>query len=758
MKRILPFLLLVAASETAAQQIAGRVVDPLRRPVVGAAVVLFDIDSTYLSAALSDSCGRFAFASDVRPYRLSLQHLSYEVRSQRFDGDDAGEIVLRERTDTLASIVVEGSRPLLGIEQGRLAYDLGAVVRDKAVGNAYEALARLPGISEERGSLTLAGAGAVAVILNGKPTALSADQLSALLRAMPVERIEKAEVMYSAPPQYRVRGAAINLVLRRSRDYAFSGELHGDYANRHFGRWNAGGNLVVSSPAWSADATYRLGQETTRQQVDLHSRHTFADALYDIRQRQTIVGRERTPKHNLRLAAEYSPEGKSSWSAAYTAVISPDGRNTTLADGSFVASGSRSDRNGALHDLVLRYTSTFGLDLTVDYTRYRTASHTTLDNRYADGSTTRFDIEAGQRVDRFDLTLDRQHVLDGRWSLNYGAAFGLADDSDLQRYALLAGEIAPSDTDSHLREYTGDLYAGFTKQFGTGSFSLSAAGEYYRTGDAGYWAIYPQATLLWMPGQHHLLQISLSSDKSYPSYWEMQQATTYLDGYSEVRGTPGLRPAKSYRGQALYMYRQKYVFLLFWNEQPDYFTQAAWQASDRLALVYQTLNWKTNRQWGANVILPLRPGKWLDMRLTLTGCRMTQRCDAYHDLAFDRSKWIGVAGIDNTLRLSRKPDLVLDLAGRYQSPAIQATYDIDRAWSIDIGAKWRFGKGRATLTARCDDLFESAVPAVRVRYRGQWLDMDTGNHTRTVTLRLSYTLGGYRAKERKEVDTSRFGH
>ena len=101
----------------------------------------------------------------------------------------------------------------------------------------------------------------------------------------------------------------------------------------------------------------------------------------------------------------------------------------------------------------------------------------------------------------------------------------------------------------------------------------------------------------------------------------------------------------------------------------------------------------------------LRLGKWLDSRLTLTGMRMTQRCNAFHDLAFDRSKWLGVVRMDNTIRLSRKPDLTLDLSGYYQSAAIQGTYDIDPSWSVNAGAKWTFDKSRASLSVRCDDIF-----------------------------------------------------
>lgn len=110
------------------------------------------------------------------------------------------------------------------------------------------------------------------------------------------------------------------------------------------------------------------------------------------------------------------------------------------------------------------------------------------------------------------------------------------------------------------------------------------------------------------------------------------------------------------------------------------------------------------------------------------------------------------------MRISRKPDLTLDLAAFCQSPAIQGTYDIDPAWSVDAGLRWNFDRKRASLTVRCDDLFESGVPFARVRYRGQWLDMDSGAYSRTFTVHFSYRFGSYKERRHKEVDTSRFGH
>lgn len=98
---------------------------------------MLDTDSTYLAAAASDADGRFAIASEVRPYRLLFQHLAYEMQTLMSEHDEAGEVVLHEYTNALDAVVVEGEKPIVRVEEGRLAYDLEAVSKGKAVNNAY---------------------------------------------------------------------------------------------------------------------------------------------------------------------------------------------------------------------------------------------------------------------------------------------------------------------------------------------------------------------------------------------------------------------------------------------------------------------------------------------------------------------------------------------------------------------------------------------------------------------------------------------
>lgn len=58
---------------------------------------------------------------------------------------------------------------------------------------------------------------------------------------------------------------------------------------------------------------------------------------------------------------------------------------------------------------------------------------------------------------------------------------------------------------------------------------------------------------------------------------------------------------------------------------------------------------------------------------------------------------------------------------------------------------------------RCNDILNTGMPKTKVRFKGQDLDMNSAFYSRAFTLNLSYRFGGYKKKNLKEVDTSRFG-
>ena len=89
---------------------------------------------------------------------------------------------------------------------------------------------------------------------------------------------------------------------------------------------------------------------------------------------------------------------------------------------------------------------------------------------------------------------------------------------------------------------------------------------------------------------------------------------------------------------------------------------------------------------------------------------------------------------------------------------IQGTFDIETVYNLTAGIKWGFANDRISLSARCSDLFNSGMPNLKVRFKGQHLDMNNGIYSRAFTLLFNYRFGGYKKKEVRKIDTSRFGH
>lgn len=755
---LLAFGLCLASVAASAQTIRGKVVDTHQLPVDAATVVLQTRDSVFIDAAITDSTGMFHFDQAVESYRLIVQNLTYETCQKELSGSDAGTIVLKEKDYALKEVVVKGERPQVKVENGKLTYDIGLLSENKVVSNAYEGLLQLPGVSEMNGVLSLAGAGGVTVILNGKPTTMSGDQLINLLKSTPASRIEKAEVMYSAPPQYHVRGAAINLVMKgyKAGEGGWQGEVHGAYNQRHYASGSEGASLLYTSPKLSVDLLYNADHGKERSGMDLYSRHTVKDKTYEIEQHNS--GYLKGLTHNARLGMDYNLTEKDKLSLAYTTSLTPDQDRAEESTGNFSESFNHKTADNAMHNIGLDYASGFGLSTGVNYTYYRSSSTQDFEDNNQ-GTLTRFGADSRQKIDRWQVYADQTHNLPGDWTLNYGTSFAFANDHNTQFYTPHDGtDMSGSNTNSRIKEYTFNFYGGIVKSFNPKlTLSLSVAGEYYKLENYKDWAVYPTAELTYVASPSHIFQLSFSSDKQYPDYWAVQESIGYMSGYMEVHGNPLLKPGAQYQTSLSYILKSKYVLTAYYNYQPDYFAQLAYQSPERPRLIYQMQNWKFLQMAGLNLVLPFKAGSFLDSRLTLNGFYSQAKSDHFYDIAFDHSKWSFYTNLNNTITLSSKPDIKLELTGTYMTRSIQGFFTLTSPWGMDAAAKWTFANKKAELRLKGTDVFNSFGVDVRSRAQGQYLNMDMMRDGRNISVSFTYKFGGYKEKERKKVDTSRFG-
>ena len=90
----------------------------------------------------------------------------------------------------LPEVMVKGIRPIAKVERGKLIYNMPLLLQSMGADNALEALTRIPGVADQNGDIMFGGRN-VTLIIDGKPTTLTADQVKERLRNMPAAQLAK---------------------------------------------------------------------------------------------------------------------------------------------------------------------------------------------------------------------------------------------------------------------------------------------------------------------------------------------------------------------------------------------------------------------------------------------------------------------------------------------------------------------------------------------------------------------------------------
>ena len=785
MKRTIYYMilcLLMSLGEIMAQGISGKVMDGKEQPVDGVAVILQTLDSVYVDAVVTDTLGDFRLNHPLdQSYRLIFQHILYNMVEKEITTANVGTVVLEEKDYQLAEITVKGERPQVKLEGGKLTYDVPQLMKDKTATNAFEIIKDLPGLIERNDNLELVGASRLNIILNGQLTTMSADQLIQLLKTMPASRVEKAEVMYNAPAKYNVKGALLNVVLSKneSETPSWQGETGVDYTQYRHAGGDAHVNLLYTNKGFSIDFLLNGNKRRDVMGEDMLARHTLNSGMTEISQHNRAL--VHVNRGTVRLGMDYTFANEDKLSLAYylkgDKVLSDRDAFTSYLDLSKPENKSestslvRDDGHSAIHNIRLQYDGHAGISAGADFTRYHSPS--VLDYQDTNGSRTDMINNTRQDVSRWSVFLNKTHSFASGWGLNYGVHGGYASSKNYSEYLYEQGAGYEMDEealeDNTQKEYIVDIFAEVSKSFGERfSATVGLKGEYFKSDYASsrenmnLWnegALFPTVSLSYTFSPRHILQFDISSDKTYPGYWQVSPQVTPLNSYSEVAGNPLLKPYRTYEGQMVYIFRQKYMLVAFCEYTPDYFAQLPYQSDTELMTVFRFENMDYSLEAGLAVIIPFNVGRFWNSRITLRGWRMQEKNDNFHGISYNREAYLGLAHMSNTFNLCDKPNLKMTIDGQYVTPgAIQGIYDLGSMYEISAGLKWTFLNDRASLTLKGDDIFASSIPrTIKINQGNQWSRMRKLNDERCLKLSFVWKFGGYKEKEHDSIDTSRFG-
>ncbi len=673
---------------------------------------------------------------------------------------------------TLPEVMVSGERPVVKVRGAALVYDINRLPGNAATDNAYDALKALPGVVETGGSLTLGGR-EVTVIMDGQVTNISQEQLTELLKSVPKDRVGDVEVMYNAPAKYQVKGACININFKHetSGRQMLTGEVFGSYDQSHHAAFQERASVVYSGKKFSADLMYSHDHGDNFNAREVATHHALDDGtVHDIRSFERTLATGHS--HKLRFSVGYDFSDKHRLSLGYYgSYANTDSRQRISGT---ITGKNDLDSKPWLHDVSLDYKLPFGLNVGAEYTYYNSPQTQRLSSVLTDRELN-YVVNNCQRLDIWRVYAKQEHTLNGGWGLNYGASYMRSTDNSSQDYeeltsqqgtsrrgnmpdANLLVDLSARNSSAKKRENTVNLYAGFSKNFGNKVIiDASLAAEYYNSTAWNEWNFLPTLNLTYLPAEGHVLQLGVSSTTAYPEYWAVQDFITYSNGgYDEIVGNPALKPSHEYQASLTYVLKNKYVVTGWFSYTDDNFIQTLYQRGDELTETFRWVNFDFQQQAGLMAAVPLKLGGWYSGNLTATGVWMKHKDSDFYDIPFDRSKLLGVFSLRNDFHISRSPEITLSLNGQVQTKAIQGNYDLPAAGRVDAAVQLKFLKDRrATLKVYCYDMFETSHIDPYIRFKGQDFSMKMSSF-RHVGVTFSYAFGGYKEKEHKVVDTSRF--
>src|ERR1700744_3590108 len=320
-----------AKAQTAGGKISGVVLDDTKKPLDGATIILLIAkDSTEVSKQLVNPDGSFVFQNlKDNTYILKATYIGYKnfrsdnvVISQQ-KAVSLSPFTLSSTGKKLNEVAVTAQRSYIQQKIDRTVVNVGALISNTGA-NALEVLEKTPGAQVDAdGNITFKGKSGVLVLIDDKPTYLSAANLATYLRSLPSSSLDQIELMDNPPAKYDAAGNAgvINIKTKKNTIRGFNAVVSADYAQGFYGRSDASINMnyrvnkvnLFANLSYNEDKTYRR-LEIDRDYFDANGNTT--SSLKDI-----SYFRPNSNNTNIKAGVDYFISPKTTWGVVFTGTI-----------------------------------------------------------------------------------------------------------------------------------------------------------------------------------------------------------------------------------------------------------------------------------------------------------------------------------------------------------------------------------------------------------------------------------------------------
>jgi len=195
-------------------------------------VLLSSRDSSLINGTISDVNGLFDL-SGIRPgkYFLEVRFIGY--KNENFDIEitdanrviDLGDIFIKPNALELNDVVVRGERSPVSYQIDKKVIDVDKI-QTVMSGNAADVLRNIPSVTVDiEGNVSLRGSANFTVLIDGRPSIMSAQDA---LQQIPASSIQSIEIITNPSAKYDPEGTAgiINILLKKNENLGISGVIN----------------------------------------------------------------------------------------------------------------------------------------------------------------------------------------------------------------------------------------------------------------------------------------------------------------------------------------------------------------------------------------------------------------------------------------------------------------------------------------------------------------------------------------------------
>lgn len=757
------------------------------RPIGAASISLFRKPSdVLLKGTLSNENGEIElFAIPEGKYMLQVSSVGYamyrssEMTMNTGDFKMLDTIRLQMESKVLSEAQVTGRKPLIESQLDKVVLNVENSIL--ATGNnALELLQKVPGVTLDNKKINLRGKSNVIIMIDGKPTYLSADEVSRLLENTSSNAIASIEVLTNPPAKYDAAGNAgiINIKTKKNTQFGSNVSLNLNLGQGKYTKADGGFQIKHRNNWVNLFSSYNYANTLGFNDLNIdRAVETKAGTTYF---NSDSYSKFRYRGHNFKFAADFDLGKQDVIGFVVNGNVSNG--NSTREGSNLIAS-----QKGKLDSIVLgsnlsdfkyhyltynlNYKKTFdtlGTELTFngDFSDSKNDDNSTVGNRFLDANWQEFKLPNIFRNDMLSKTkilvfkTDFVHPLDKTTKLEAGLKYSRVktDNNLIYEDQNQNGEFVRNNSQSNQFLYNENIAAAYfslNKSFGKLSVqtglrveNTSSLGNSVTMGQRtrrNYTDFFPTVFIQQQISDDHKLGVSYSRRIDRPDYGSLNPFIYYLDQYTYQYGNPYLNPQYTNSYELNYTFKEQYLLSLGYKRTNDAITQIIESNSETKAIAQTDRNLTYFDYYNMNVNIPVKPFKGWSISNNATAF--------YNKFSFDERSGAQRQLEKLSFQVSSTHDIRIgettnvELSANYSSPAVYGVLSFQSYYGIDLGAGKTFLDKKMNVKLAVNDVLNTRGQRRLSSYQEDgYYRIRNGYDSRVVRLSISYRFGNMNIK------------